>query len=375
MIRNNKRKPGGRKRPGRKTKNRTEDNTCINGATVDDIDMEKTTDKKIACLDMTTQDQGGSDTLQKEKSTQAVCIKTEGAILREFINSLSKYTIQQIYKEYSDLKSMVFPEHTKVAFEQNMTKNRFKDIVCCDQTRVVLYGEGDYIHANYVCNKIPSDKIICCQAPMESTVVEFWRMIVQEKIISITKLCQIMENNKPRCFQYWPVSVGQTLQFGNVIVKHLDTEQSDPSYALIRLQVIEELSKTNTAIEIINWIDWPDRFVPKNSTSILKLLRKLQTYKGGIIIHCSAGIGRTGTVTALHILMTKILAKQSFTVYEVVKTLRSQRPQSVQTDIQYLFIFKVLADYCLSKNIRTGDLQKFIQDYEMHLKTLNIPVD
>uniref|UniRef100_A0A0K0DSA6 Protein-tyrosine phosphatase n=1 Tax=Strongyloides stercoralis TaxID=6248 RepID=A0A0K0DSA6_STRER len=371
MIRNNKRKVVLRKRGAKKTRNRTED-TCNNGPTVDDNDNEKTNEKKGTFGDSAFHDQAPSETLTKERSTQAVGIKTERTVLKEFITNLSKYTIQQIYKEYSELKSTIFSDHTKVAFDQNMNKNRYKDIVCCDQTRVVLNGDIDYIHANYVGNKLLPDKIICCQAPMDATVNEFWKMVVQEKVIVITKLCQIMENNKPRCYQYWPVQVGQSLQFGNVIVKHLITEQTDPSYALIKLQVIEEQLKVNMAVEIINWSDWPDRLVPRNSTTLLKLLRKLQTYKGVMIIHCSAGIGRTGTVAALHIIMNKILNKQSFIVYDVVKTLRSQRPQSVQTDIQYLFIFKVIADYCASKNMRNSDLNKFIQDYESHFKTLNM---
>ncbi|CEF65601.1 Protein-tyrosine phosphatase, receptor/non-receptor type domain and Protein-tyrosine/Dual specificity phosphatase domain and Protein-tyrosine phosphatase, catalytic domain-containing protein [Strongyloides ratti] len=372
MIRNNKRKAALRKRGARKTRNRTED-TCNNGGTVDDYDIEKTNDKKGSVTDFQTQDQGAPELPPKEKSTQVVGIKTERTVLKEFIANVSKYTIQQIFKEYSELKSTVFAEHTKTAFDSNMNKNRYKDIVCCDQTRVVLNGEIDYIHANYVGNKLITEKIICCQAPMDSTVNEFWKMIVQDKVVVITKLCQIMENNKPRCFQYWPIQVGQLLQFGNVTVKHLNTEQSDPSYALIKLQVIDEQNKINMAVEIINWNDWPDRLVPKNSTAILKLLRRLQTYKGTMIIHCSAGIGRTGTVAALHIIMSKILNKQSFLVYDLVKILRSQRPQSVQTDIQYLFIFKVIADYCVSKNIRTPELNKFILDYEAHFKTLNMP--
>uniref|UniRef100_A0A0N4ZFQ2 Protein-tyrosine phosphatase n=1 Tax=Parastrongyloides trichosuri TaxID=131310 RepID=A0A0N4ZFQ2_PARTI len=371
MIRNKQRR-NLRKRVGRKTRNRTED-TCANGPTVDDNEMEKTADNRMAA--MSTQDQGLADTLIKEKSTQAVGARTEGAVLKEFIINLSKYTIQQMLKEYSELKSTVFPEHTKVAFDQNMIRNRYKDIVCCDQTRVVLQGDIDYIHANFIGQKLFSDKVICCQAPMDSTVNEFWKMVIQEKVIVITKLCQIMENNKPRCFQYWPVNIGQASQFGNIVVKHLNTEHTDPSYALIKLQIIDEQSKTNMALEIINWIDWPDRHVPRNSTVLLKLLRRLQTYKGSMIIHCSAGIGRTGTVAALHMMMTKIVNKQSFTVYEIVKLLRSQRPQSVQTDIQYVFIFKVIADYCVTKNIRTPELQKFIQDYEAHLKTLNIPAE
>jgi hypothetical protein len=116
--------------------------------------------------------------------------------------------IQGLRQEFTQLRGFM-PVGTRVAFDQNVHKNRYTDVTCIDQTRVVLqYGQspiaGDYIHANLVNSLMPQNKFICAQGPLASTVVDWWRMVWQEKAKHILMLCRTEEDGKSKCHKYWP---------------------------------------------------------------------------------------------------------------------------------------------------------------------------
>ncbi|EFO12879.1 protein-tyrosine phosphatase [Loa loa] len=121
-----------------------------------------------------------------------------------------------IVKKYqTDLKTYIPPNMSHTAFDKNMKKNRYKDVICLDKTRVVLQnGESDYIHANHVKGDPFLNPFICTQGPMQITVNDFWIMIMQEKVSNIIMLCNVREEGKNKCFQYWPQDVGSSLTFG-----------------------------------------------------------------------------------------------------------------------------------------------------------------
>ncbi|VDK34632.1 unnamed protein product [Gongylonema pulchrum] len=131
--------------------------------------------------------------------------------------------ILQQYQTY--LKTYIPPNFSHSAFLKHMNKNRYKDVLCLDHTRVVLQDkdpDADYIHANYVKGEPLINSFICTQAghlfaffgPMSVTVNDFWLMIVQERVSSIVMLCNVTEAGKNKCFQYWPAEAGSSLTFG-----------------------------------------------------------------------------------------------------------------------------------------------------------------
>ncbi|KAL6734802.1 hypothetical protein Aduo_005302 [Ancylostoma duodenale] len=130
----------------------------------------------------------------------------EGVALRRDVLNIG---VRGLIKEFITMRSQTQPigNKPKVAFDANPQKNRYKDVFCTDETRVVLSwppGKNDYIHANWVSGSDVPKKFICTQAPTKNTVEDFWRMIWQEQCKSIVMLCNIMECGKKKCEQYWP---------------------------------------------------------------------------------------------------------------------------------------------------------------------------
>ncbi|VDN02512.1 unnamed protein product [Thelazia callipaeda] len=123
--------------------------------------------------------------------------------------------VEGILKQFQIyLKTYIPPNLSHTAFDRNMLKNRYKDVVCIDETRVVLQeGDCDYIHANHVRGEPFVNPFICTQGPLPMTVNDFWTMIMQEKVSNIVMLCNVMEAGKNKCFQYWPQEVGTSLTF------------------------------------------------------------------------------------------------------------------------------------------------------------------
>uniref|UniRef100_A0A0N4ZMY0 Protein-tyrosine-phosphatase n=1 Tax=Parastrongyloides trichosuri TaxID=131310 RepID=A0A0N4ZMY0_PARTI len=291
-----------------------------------------------------------------------------------FIDFLGNKTIQDLKMEYSNIKSYVFPEHTRNAFDHNMNLNKYKDIICIDETRVALEAPGNhYYHANKVNVLGMKHVFICCQAPMNETIVDFWRLVIQYNVTTIVCLVNLIENGKPKCAQYWPGTEGSILKIKNINVQYDTTDTTEEAYIVRNLRVWREGENAlPLRVKQIHWKDWPDKFVPSETYSLMKLVRKIRDFKKDetIVTHCSAGIGRTGTFVAINMIFTKITANEDFNIHNVVMSLRKQRAGAVQTESQYIFLFKVVVDYCLIINAfnieRKKILQKFVDEYKVY---------
>ncbi|VDM47446.1 unnamed protein product [Toxocara canis] len=320
---------------------------------------------QIERSDHTRQKKGG--TIRKGDSPQMI------EQMREFCLAAAKCGVQGLVKEFMEIKksSPAPAQMKKTAFDKNADKNRYKDVYCTDDTRVVLSyppgADNDYIHANWVDIREAKHRFICTQAPKANTLVDFWRMVWQEKSKAIVMLCNIMECGKKKCEQYWPANVDETQTYGSLTVKNVKIVQAEKMLTVSHL-VISDGSDPPLAVEHIFWNNWPDRGVPENYLACFRLLARLKPYTH-IIVHCSAGIGRTGTVVGLEMALQAFMAGEKVSMVDIVKELRRQRPGSVQTDVQYVYMHRCIIGLSENKKaVKREEMTSFMEQFDQLLK-------
>ncbi|VDM37022.1 unnamed protein product [Toxocara canis] len=281
--------------------------------------------------------------------------------------------VQGLLQQYQTyLKTYVPPDVTRAAFDKNMEKNRYKDVVCIDQTRVILKNtEQDYIHASYVRGDPFVNPFICTQGPMNSTVNDFWIMIMQEKVSHIFMLCNIIECGKSRCAQYWPSEVGATAEHAGVVIRNISVENDDSTLVLTKLEA--EGRGERLTIKHLRWKNWPDKGVPSSVFAPFRLLKMArQSTARPTVVHCSAGIGRTGCIVAIEMAVQILLAQKPLDLVRAVQQLRTMRMSAVQTDTQFVYVARCLLTYASTCGVmqnRPALIQKaakFESEYEAY---------
>ncbi|XP_055366458.1 tyrosine-protein phosphatase non-receptor type 18 isoform X2 [Betta splendens] len=237
------------------------------------------------------------------------------------------------------------------ALKENIRKNRYRDILPYDQSRVLLSlpttdTDADYINASLVKGASAGNGYIASQGPLSSTVIDFWRMIWQYDVKVIVMACREMELGKRKCECYW-APLDQSTAFGPFTVQNQEETQPNDHVVVRRLTVT--FQQTSRTVIQYQFLSWPDHDVPYEATGVVDLLDRARTSQGEhtspMLIHCSAGCGRTGVICALDyihsLLVTKITS--DFSIMSIVLGLRRQRPSAVQTKDQYRFIFTAAA--------------------------------
>ncbi|XP_075040272.1 receptor-type tyrosine-protein phosphatase C, partial [Mixophyes fleayi] len=237
--------------------------------------------------------------------------------------------------------------------QYNQPKNRYIDILPYDDNRVVLseiHGEpgSDYINASYINGFKEPRKYIAAQGPKEETMNDFWRMIWEQKSTIIVMVTRCEEGNRNKCAQYWPSVEEETEVFGDIVVK-ITEEKFFPDYITRKLHITNKREKSEREITHIQFTVWPDHGVPDDPNLLLKLRRRVNAlsnfFSGPIIVHCSAGVGRTGTYISIDAMLEGLEAEGRVDVYGYVVQLRRQRCLMVQVESQYIFIHKSLVEY------------------------------
>ncbi|XP_019853323.1 PREDICTED: uncharacterized protein LOC100636373 isoform X2 [Amphimedon queenslandica] len=248
----------------------------------------------------------------------------------------------------------------------NSTKNRYKDVICYDSTRVTLNSipdtEGsDYIHANY-CNGYQKPKgIILTQGPLKRTVNDYWRMLWEKEVFVIVMATKCVEMRKLKCAQYWPDGLNTVAQFGDISVSVVN-DVVEGAYQF-RQFVAYKNGETRHLMHY-QFLGWPDYGVPENGSDVIDVLDAARSMQGcfseyvtdpdrfplhgpPMVIHCSAGIGRSGTFASLDYCIDELRMTNKVNVQECVRLLRQQRAFSIQTDEQYAFCYKTVLEYAL----------------------------
>uniref|UniRef100_A0A3B3D416 Receptor-type tyrosine-protein phosphatase C n=1 Tax=Oryzias melastigma TaxID=30732 RepID=A0A3B3D416_ORYME len=236
----------------------------------------------------------------------------------------------------------------------NGPKNRYVDILPYDHNRVQLStGNGepgcDYINASFIDGYKEPKKYIAAQGPKDETVSDFWRMVWEQQSSIIVMVTRCEEGNRVKCAQYWPSQDRETEIYEEFIVK-LTSEKEFPDYTIRHLRLTNKREK-NSEREVthIQFISWPDHGVPGEPQLLLKLRRRVNAFKnffsGPIVVHCSAGVGRTGTYIGIDAMMEGLEAEGRVDIYGYVVRLRRQRCLMVQVEAQYILIHQALLEH------------------------------
>ncbi|XP_044760650.1 tyrosine-protein phosphatase non-receptor type 4 [Coccinella septempunctata] len=229
---------------------------------------------------------------------------------------------------------------------KNINKNRYRDISPYDTTRVILKNDinGDYINANYVNMTINGtemvNRYIATQGPLQSTTDDFWQMIFEEKCTLIIMLTTLVERGRTKCHKYWP-SVGECLTVQNTTVKCIK-EETDLTGSVVYRDFILTDGDTEELREIkhIQYVVWPDHGVPASPSEFLSftdIVREARKGDAPVVVHCSAGIGRTGVLILMDTALCLIENEEPVYPLEIVKVMREQRAMMIQNASQYRF--------------------------------------
>ncbi|XP_053806943.1 receptor-type tyrosine-protein phosphatase C isoform X3 [Vidua chalybeata] len=236
----------------------------------------------------------------------------------------------------------------------NQNKNRYIDILPYDHNRVELSempGDpgSDYINASYIDGFKEPRKYIAAQGPKDETTDDFWRMIWEQKATIIVMVTRCEEGKRNKCAQYWPSMENGTATYGDIIVKIYESKTC-PDYVIQKLHITNGRERTaGRDVTHIQFTSWPDHGVPEDPHLLLKLRRRVNTlsnfFSGPIVVHCSAGVGRTGTYIGIDAMLEGLDAEGRVDVYGYIVKLRRQRCLMVQVESQYILIHQALVEY------------------------------
>jgi tyrosine-protein phosphatase non-receptor type 14/21 len=243
--------------------------------------------------------------------------------------------------------------------DQNRPKNRYRDILPYDDTRVRLStdADSDYINANHISVEAGRSTLeyIASQGPLTSTTGDFWRMVWEQKARIVCMVASEQEKGKTKCARYWPTKEGDAGQetFGifEVTMKRF---AENTAYCIRGLQVRNLETGERRTVWHLQYTSWPDHGVPDDSSLFLAYVDECRTVRERIakklpgtyptVVHCSAGIGRSGCLIVIEVCLNRVSDGQLPDVHSVLKQCRDQRPAMVQTLDQYKFCYTAILD-------------------------------
>ncbi|XP_016378006.1 tyrosine-protein phosphatase non-receptor type 22-like isoform X1 [Sinocyclocheilus rhinocerous] len=282
------------------------------------------------------------DLLVKIASKEAEEEGAENGFAGEFLKLKRQSTKYRAEKTYP----------TTVADKQdNVKKNRYKDIVPFDHSRVKLSlitskHDTDYINASFIKGVLGSRAYIATQGPLPNTVLDFWRMLWEYNVQVIVMACREFEMGRKKCERYWPESKDEVFVCEPFTI-YYESDENKGEYLTRTLKVtFKQVSRT---LKQLHYVNWPDHGVPDSIPAILELLQDMRIYQDHdeipICIHCSAGCGRTGALCAIDYtwnLLKRQMIPENFSIFELVKDMRTQRPSVVQTKEQYELVYRTI---------------------------------
>ncbi|KAF7696159.1 tyrosine-protein phosphatase non-receptor type 22 isoform X2 [Silurus meridionalis] len=275
-------------------------------------------------------------------SKEATSEHEDGSYAVEFLKLKRQSTKYRTDKTYT----------TKAAEKQeNIKKNRYKDIVPFDHSRVKLSlitskNDTDFINANFIRGVWGPMEYIATQGPLPNTVLDFWRMLWEYNVQVIVMACREFEMGRKKCERYWPEKLMDVFVCEPFSI-FCESEEYKGDYLIRTLKAT--FNNTSRTLKQLHYMNWPDHGVPDSIHPILDMLQDMRAFQDQdnmpICIHCSAGCGRTGALCVIDYtwnLLKKHMIPEDFSIYDLVQDMRKQRPSIVQTKEQYELVYRTI---------------------------------
>ncbi|KAG7461665.1 hypothetical protein MATL_G00193490 [Megalops atlanticus] len=306
-----------------------------------------------------------------------------GMAVKELVQHVKRERKKGIYQEYEEIRKEP-PSGTFHCSKKpyNQIKNRYSDVLCLDQSRVKLSTlhdddeSSDYINASFMDGYKRSNAYIATQGPLPKTFADFWRMVWEQRVLIIVMTtkkgalscgCRVVERGRVKCGQYWPLEAGRTEDHGHFLVRNVQIEMFQ-DFKLSHLELYNSETGERRDVAHYLYMSWPDFGVPKSASAMLDFRAQVKQHQeaafqaissdwtgppGGppVVVHCSAGIGRTGTFCTLDICLSRLEDIGTVDVKQTVWRMRTQRAFSIQTWDQYYFCYMAVIEYAQRRGL------------------------
>nr|XP_046251054.1 phosphatidylinositol phosphatase PTPRQ isoform X3 [Scatophagus argus] len=297
-------------------------------------------DQLIAVADLELKQEKLNRLLSYRKSLKPVNKKS----FLQHVEDLCANDNAKFQEEFAELPKLLQDLGTTDAdLPWNKSKNRFPNIKPYNNNRVKLLSEpgaagSDYINASFVSGYLCPNEFIATQGPLPGTVADFWRMIWETGTRTIAMLTQCYEKGRIRCHKYWPEDNKPMSVFSDILISKV-SEEVLPDWTVRTLKV--EKHGHYILVRHFNYTSWPEHGVPESCSTLIKFVKAVRAHRHDnttIVVHCSAGVGRTGVFIALDHLIQHVRDHDFVDIYGLVAELRSERMCMVQNLAQYIFL-------------------------------------